>query len=89
MSRLGYSCIDGLRLEAVKRANRLMAADAADGLGKELCDADDTYLLTLLGVGYRVGEDHLRQARLIDALRSGVAHDGMCRKGSDRLSSIL
>lgn len=51
MSRLGYSCIDGLRLEAVERADRLVAADAADRLSKELGDADDAYLLALLRVG--------------------------------------
>lgn len=89
MSRLGYSGIDGLRLEGVERADRLVAADTTYRLGKELGDADDAYLLALLRVGYRIGENHLRQARLIDALRSRVAHDGMCRKGSDRLSSML
>ena len=89
MSRLGYSCIDGLRLETVERADRLVAADAADRLSKELCNADDAYLLTLLRVRYRIGEDHLRQARLVDALCGRVTHDGMCREGSDRLSPML
>ena len=89
MSRLGYSCMDGVNLEGVERANRLVATDSADRLSKELCDADDAYLLTLLRVGNRVGEDHLRQARLIDALCGRVTHDGMCREGSDRLSSML
>lgn len=51
MSRLGYSGIDGLRLEGVERADRLVAADATDRLGKELGDADDAYLLALLRVG--------------------------------------
>ena len=51
MSRLGYPCIDYLRLEGVERADRLVAADAADRLGKELGDADDAHLLALLRVG--------------------------------------
>ena len=75
MSRLGYSGIDGLRLEGVERADRLVAADAADRLSKELGDADDAYLLALLRVGYRVGEDHLCQTRLVNALGSWITHD--------------
>ena len=52
MSRLGYLVIERVRLEGVERANRLVATDSADRLGKELGDADDAYLLALLRVRY-------------------------------------
>src|SRR3712207_5965893 len=74
--------------EAVERADGLAAAYTADRLGEEVGDADNADLLALLGVGDRVGEDHLGEPRLVDTLGGGVAHDGVGGEGSYALGSV-
>ncbi len=81
--------LEGGLPDGIQRADRLVVADAADGLGKHVGHGEDGDSAALLQVGDRVGEDHLLEAGVGNALRGGVGHDGMAGHGADRLGAVL
>ena len=56
--------------------------NAKDGFSKDAGDRDDGDFFALLGVRYRVRENHFAQAAVGNALSGRVAHDGVRSQSS-------
>ena len=81
--------LEGGLPDGVQRADRLVVADAADGFSEHVGHGEDGDSAALLLVGDRVGEDHLLEAGVGNALRGGVGHDGMAGHRADGLGAVL
>lgn len=66
----------------------LVGVHATDGVGEEFGHGEDGGLAALLVEGDGVGEDHLGKSAVVDALGSGVAHDGVRSEGTHRFCSL-
>ena len=71
-------------LNDILRTDGFVFVHAADGVGKEVGDADDVHLVALLGVGNTVGENQLGHRRVLYTFSGRVAHHGMRGDGPYR-----
>ena len=81
--------LEGGLPDRVQRADRLVVADAADGFSEHVGHGEDGDFAALLGVGDRVGEDHLLEAGVGNALRGGIGHDSVAGHRADGLGAVL
>ena len=75
--------------DGIQRADRLVVADAADGFSEHVGHREDGDFAALLLVGDRVGEDHLLEAGVGNALRGGIGHDSVAGHRADGLGAVL
>ena len=75
--------------DGIQRADRLVVADAADGFSEHVGHGEDGDSAALLLVGDRVGEDHLLEAGVGNALRGGIGHDSVAGHRADGLGAVL
>ena len=81
--------LEGGLPDGVQRADRLVVADAADGFSEHVGHGEDGDSAALLGVGDGVGEDHLLEAGVGNALRGGIGHDSVAGHRADGLGAVL
>ena len=81
--------LEGGLPDGVQRADRLVVADAADGFSEHVGHGEDGDSAALLLVGDRVGEDHLLEAGVGNALRGGIGHDSVAGHRADGLGAVL